>query len=87
MTIIVDSGFGHNFAYPRASVAALSVGPFEAVSFEGSDLMDSHCMPVNLNAGQHTFLVWQVGREPVEGKLVVQDHAVVQRTIALPLKP
>jgi hypothetical protein len=38
-------------------------------------------------AGQHTFLVRQEGREPAEGKLEVQDQSVVQRTIDLPLKP
>ena len=39
------------------------------------------------NAGQHTFLVRQTGRQPVEGNLVVQDQAVVQRTIDLPPTP
>jgi diacylglycerol kinase family enzyme len=40
-----------------------------------------------VGAGQHTFLARQAGRQPVEGNLVVQDQAVVQRTIDLPLKP
>ena len=49
--------------------------------------MDSHRMPLDLNAGQHTFVVRQVGREPEEGKLVAQAQVVVQRTIDLPSKP
>jgi type II secretory pathway predicted ATPase ExeA len=40
-----------------------------------------------VEAGQHTFLVRQAGREPAEGKLEVQDQSVIQRTIDLPLKP
>jgi hypothetical protein len=40
-----------------------------------------------VDAGQHTFLVRQAGREPIEGKVVVLDQAVVQRTIDLPLEP
>jgi type II secretory pathway predicted ATPase ExeA len=40
-----------------------------------------------VDAGQHAFLVRQAGRQPVEGKLAVQDQSVVQRTIDLPLKP
>jgi type II secretory pathway predicted ATPase ExeA len=41
----------------------------------------------DVDAGEHTFLVRQAGRDPVEGKLVVQAQAVVQRTIDLPPKP
>ena len=37
-------------------------------------------------SGQHTFLVRQAGREPVEGKVVVQDQAVVQQSVDLPVK-
>ena len=39
-----------------------------------------------VDAGQHSFLVKQAGRESVAGKLMVQDQAVVQRTIDLPLE-
>ena len=40
-----------------------------------------------VEAGQHTFVVRQAGRETVEGKLEVEDQSVVQRSVALPLKP
>jgi len=39
-----------------------------------------------VDVGQHSFLVKQAGRESVAGKLMVQDQAVVQRTIDLPLE-
>jgi hypothetical protein len=37
-----------------------------------------------VDAGKHTFLVRQEGRQSVEGNLVVQDLATVQETITLP---
>jgi hypothetical protein len=42
LTIIVGGVFGHYLHYRSASVAVLPVAPFEAVSFEGRDLLDSH---------------------------------------------
>jgi hypothetical protein len=49
LTIIVGSGVGHYLNYRSASVAVLPVARFEAVSFEGGDLLDSHCLLLDLD--------------------------------------
>lgn len=71
---------------PRGEIAISTRPPGAEVLIDGKSYGPGP-VRAEVDAGQHTFLVRQAGREPVEGKLVVQDQAVVQQTIDLPLKP
>jgi general secretion pathway protein A len=73
-------------APPRGEIDISTRPPGAEVLIDGKSYGPGP-VKAEVDAGEHTFLVRQAGRDPVEGKLVVQGQAVVQRTIDLPLKP
>lgn len=89
-SVTVDGGgetsVNATLAPPRGEIDISTHPPEAEVLIDGKSY-GSGPVRAKVDAGQHTFLVRQAGREPVEGSFVVQDQAVVQRTIDLPLKP
>jgi len=71
---------------PRGEIAISTAPPGAEVLIDGKSYGPGP-IRAEVDAGPHTFLVKQAGRVPVEGKVVVQDQAVVQRTIDLPPRP
>jgi type II secretory pathway predicted ATPase ExeA len=71
---------------PRGEIDISTRPPAAEVLIDGKSYGPSP-VRAEVDAGQHAFLVRQAGREPIEGEFVVQDQAVVQRTIDLPPKP
>jgi hypothetical protein len=89
-TVTVEAGkvttFNATLTTPQGEIDIATNPPGAEVLVDGKSYGPS---PVRaaVVAGQHTFLVKHAGRLPVEGKLAVQDQAVVQRSINLPPKP
>jgi type II secretory pathway predicted ATPase ExeA len=89
-SVIVEAGreasVSVTLAPPRGEIDISTNPPGAEVLIDGKSYGPGP-VKTEVDAGEHTFLVRQAGRDPVEGKLAVQGQAVVQRTIDLPLKP
>ena len=89
-TVTVEAGkaitINVTLAPPRGEIAIATNPPGAEVLIDGKSYGPGP-IRAEVDAGPHAFLVKQAGRLPVEGKVVVQDQAVVQRTIDLPPKP
>jgi hypothetical protein len=79
------SSFNATLTPPHGEVDISTLPPGAEVLIDGNSYGPGPGR-AEVDVGQHTFLVRQAGRDPVEGKFMVQDKAVVQRTIELPLK-
>ena len=81
-----ESSMNATLTLPRGEIALSTNPPGAEVLIDGKSY---GLAPVRaqVDAGQHTFLVRQTGREPVEGKFEVRDQALVERTIELPPAP
>jgi hypothetical protein len=89
-TVTVEAGgeasLNATLTPPRGEIDISTTPPGAEVLIDGKSYGPGP-VRAQVDAGQHAFLVRQAGRQPVEGKLDVQNQAVVQRTIALALLP
>jgi general secretion pathway protein A len=68
---------------PRGEIEISTNPPGAEVLIDGTSYGPSP-LRARFDAGQHSFLVRQAGRQPVRGSLTVQDGAVATRTVDLP---